>query len=113
MTFNWTQRTVEETLRPFVDVAADVRGNMRKAYCERGGLLLHGQQRCRINSYSGIKVLGLNVTFGCSVRRGEDAPEFVLIRYLHGRVPLRIVPLSEIPGGSPDELYNASRLGSI
>src|ERR1019366_5661390 len=107
MAYNWDISRVRDTMQPFIDLAERVKGNTG-TYCARGGLIFHGY---RVNSYCRIKVPGLNVTFDCYIKRRDDVPEFMILRYIHESTPPRSVPMQEIPGGSLDKRYNPSRLG--
>ena len=109
----WTQDKVRETLLPFKNVAETVHGSRRRSYSEAGGLVRRGYV---VYSYCGIKIPGLNVTFGCAIKHRGDEPKFQLASHQWDSAPpdrnTRLVRLRNgVSGHVLDEQDNARPLG--
>jgi hypothetical protein len=84
----WNQDRVKLAMGPFVEVAKAVKGNKRTPYTEAGGRKIGKSRddpdRMWIDTYSGVKLDGLNLTFTCYVQKPGDDPDFVLSEQVTG-----------------------------
>jgi hypothetical protein len=78
----WNQDHVDEVMQPFAQAAAKVPNNQRVYYTKAGGRKIgrskDDPEHLWIDSYSAIKVSGINAVFGCQVRRPGEDPKFTL-----------------------------------
>jgi hypothetical protein len=101
--FPWNQDRVDEVMAPFMRIAAGVSGNQRVNYTRAGGskigLKKDDPKHSWVDSYSAIKVSGVNAVFGCAIARPGQDPTFTL--YLGG---------GSRREAAPSQTYNADEL---
>jgi hypothetical protein len=80
--FRWNQDHVDEVMQPFAQAASTVPNNQRVKYTRAGGRKIgrakDNPDHLWIDSYSAIKVSGVNAVFGCQIARPGEDPKFTL-----------------------------------
>ena len=77
----WNQERVDEVFKPFVELTEKIENNRRTKYSIAGGGKrkdISDPNHLWIDSYTGVKVNGLNATISCHVRQPGDEPAFTL-----------------------------------
>jgi hypothetical protein len=80
--FECNQDSVRSCMRPFMEIASEVKDNQLTAYTEAGGFKIgrpkgHPEKQW-IDTYCAIKTPAMNALFGCHVKSPGDEPAFEL-----------------------------------